>query len=147
MNFPHQICRLAMISLALAGNQARADSPKEAMDSMAKAIKDDAHDVVLGAASVLWDEQFRALGFSNLSSLSSGIMESINIKVEYSERIKGQGTEYALFICSIITAGEQPTKYMSSMLWVKEPMGWRYLNLPFKDYTLPPALSVITRQP
>lgn len=136
---------LGLLSVGSVAYGAEVKSLMVSMDAIITAIKGDRHDIVQEMASASWLARFRAAGFSSLSDIPSGIMEAESIGIEYSEIIRAEGVEYGLIFCSVVTMGERPFRYKTAMLWAKEPQGWRYLNLPFKDFTLPIGLAISMR--
>lgn len=138
------LLHLVATNVVVSGASGHERSAREAMDALVEAVVQDKHDLVLDAASGQWRKLFGEHRFSSLADLSSGIMEAGGIAIEYSEGVRGANAEYVLFFCSVTTSGERPAKYMASIVWRREPAGWRFLNLPFKDYTLPPELTILT---
>ena len=99
----------------------------------------------LGHAS--WKEYLRGIGYeNNLNDFRHDGSKSLRISVDYGEIYKSNDEEIAFFSLTVTAASElvDTYEYKCFIVFQRNLDGWAFLNLPFKDFTIPSPAAILT---
>ena len=142
---------LVLIAVLARGEQLRittihpTEEAYQAVANVIEVVKAGDVEKVWSLGDISWQAHLRSIGISSLNGLDSGLQKSNRIVIDLAEIHRCDNKEVAYF-CFKIFSGEGPsaTEYYASIILIKRSAGWRFMNLPFRDFAIPFSAAIMT---